>query len=113
MKPNDLKFLLSLNVGDKVIYKYGHARYGIKYTKEKIKRIMKCEDSVKVMFENASDLINCSPDFPNLLPYTEENILKADDCRFQKYLDNNIDILRKAKTKEKMTEIYNFIEGLK
>ena len=107
-------FLQSLSIGSKVILKENcGARLKARYTKEKIRKILKDGVEAKIQFENSDDLIVFSPEFPVLLPYTKENIFLCDKYRFDKYLEENWTTLKKAKSNEEMTEIYNFIERFK
>ena len=107
-------FLQSLSIGSKVILQENcGGRVKVRYTKEKIRKILKDGEEVKIQFENSDDLRVFSPDFPVLLPWTKENISLCDKYRFEKYLEDNWKFLKRALGNKEMTEIYNLIERFK
>ncbi len=108
-----LKFLLSLEVGDKVVHSDGITGEALAYTRETIKKILKYESEVKLQFESCDRLETFNSLYPRVFPCTKEKLAKCDNYRYQKYLDNNYVLLKRVKTKEKMMDVYNFIEGLK
>ena len=107
-------FLQNLSIGDCVIFQENlGGRVKTRYKKEKIRKILKDGESVKIQFENDDGLIVFTPDFPVLLPWTKENIALCDKYRFEKYLEDNWKFLKRACGNKEMTEIYNFIERFK